>query len=104
MRNKWYKCKLLQINSKNVNFKTSLGAKKIWRILDLKPIECKGSITFNGETKYFHDFKFKCMTIDGKFYKSFDAEQVVILAKPVEVKAVQYAGKKYKFYFPIIGG
>lgn len=100
MRNKWYKCKISQINSTNVEFKTSMGAKKIWRIINLKPIEFKGTVTFNGETKSSHEFIYRCMTTDGQFYKNFYADTVVILAKPVEVKAVEYAGKKYKFYFP----
>lgn len=98
MRRKWYKCKLSQINSKNLEFKTSMGAKKIWKIIDLKPIEIESTVTFNGETKNSHYFIFRCMTTDGKFYKNFKAEQVVILAKPVEVN---WRGKNYKFYFPL---
>lgn len=83
MRRKWYKCKIEQINSKNIAFKTSLGAKKIWRITDLKPVEVESTVTFNGETKYSHYFVFRCETIDGKFFKNFKNEQIVILAKPI---------------------
>lgn len=94
MRNKWYKCKISQINSTNVEFKTSYGAKTVWTLSDLRISEAKNNLT-GKTTKYAHVW-----TTDRNRATVMDADTVVILAKPVEVKPVQYAGKKYKFYFP----
>ena len=59
--------------------------------------EAKNNLT-GKTTKYAHVW-----TTDHKRATVMDAETVVILAKPVEVKTVKYAGKQYKFYFPKMG-
>lgn len=92
MRRKWYKCKLSQINSTNVEFKTSMGAKKVWKLECLESHEVQNNITGK------RDILYHVCTTDEKHFDIMSGEKVVILAKPVEVN---YCGKNYKFYFPL---